>query len=158
PLGLECLETREAPSVTPLTQSFDTTPVGRLPAGWAQWSRTGQAAFAVSGQKAETLPQSLRVNGQSYVDARAWSTVSQPADVEVDAALYADNTTPIQLFARGSGLNTTRPTYYALQVVRGLEVKLLRVKGGVTTTLAYLPTANAFNPRWVRLALSVSGT
>src|SRR5262249_38686306 len=69
-----------------------------------------------------------------------------------------DNVIPAQLVARGTGLNTSSPTYYALSVTRGVEARLLRVQNGVSTTLAYALSAETLDPQWVRIALSVQGS
>ncbi len=158
-LALEFLETREAPSVTPLTETFDTTPLGQLPAGWQQWSNTGRTIFSVSDTRALSAAHSLAsASTPDQVAARAWVAAPQEADVEVSVALYPNTSTAAQLIVRGSGLNTTTPTYYGLAVTAGLQTQLIRVQKGVTTVLASLNTASWMSTQWVLLTLAVSGT
>jgi hypothetical protein len=158
-LTLERLEDRLAPSVTPLSQSFDTTSIGRLPLGWAQWSSTGKPAFSVSGQMPASPSHSLAASTPTnWVSASAWNLTQEPADIEVGASLFANNHMPVALVARASGLNTATPTYYGVQVVGGLQVVLYRMHHGVITGLARVATVQPLTPEWVRVTFSLSGT
>jgi hypothetical protein len=157
-LDIEWLEAREAPSVTPLAQSFDSTALGQLPSGWQQWSSNKSQVFRVSGQQALSPARSLAsTSAASQVAARTWVAAIQPADVEVSAALFANNPMPLQVLARGKNLGGTKPTYYGFQVTRGLEVKLVRLKDGASTTLAQLSSHYYQSDLWVRVTLQVNG-
>ena len=126
-LGLEMLEARLVPSGVPLLQqSFDGTPIGALPSGWSQWSSNGSAAFAVSSAQPLSGPNGLASSAASNVSARAWAATAEPADVQATADVFVNDLTPAQVLARGSNLNTTTPTYYALSVTRGMSLTLLR--------------------------------
>src|SRR5262245_57707517 len=88
---LEALEPRNDPCASLGNgESFDSAPPGQLPAGWSQWSSTGTNAFAVSSSRALSAPSSLAASSPlaSGLNARAWLDAAQPADVQVDAAVY----------------------------------------------------------------------
>ncbi len=158
-LTVHCLEERLAPSASPVgLETFDTTPVGSVPAGWSQWSSNGSAAFAVTGARSLSSPDGLAVASNfSNLAARSWVTAAAPADVQVSAAIYLDTLIPAQVFARGSGLSTTAPTYYALSIYRGFQAQLVRVTNGVSTTLATINSPDWFSNRWVQVTLDVEG-
>src|SRR5579884_3875967 len=108
PPRLEALEDRLTPSG--VSESFDSTPAGAIPAGWAQWSSSGAAAFAVSSARALSTPDGLGVSASaSTLSARSWVSASQPADVQASAAVYLSSPIPAQVLARGSNLNTSTP-------------------------------------------------
>ncbi len=158
-LILESLEDRLAPSGTPLSESFNTVGLGQLPAGWTQWSNNGFAAFGVSDQKALSAPRSLSSSTNAlWVTARTWNTTPMPADVQVSAAVFADNFVPLQLIARGSNLDTGTPTYYGLAITSGITGRIVRVQNGVSTTLAYTQSTFALSNQWIRGTLSLDGT
>jgi hypothetical protein len=157
---VQSLEARLAPSAAPaILETFDTTATGSLPAGWSQWSSNGSTAFAVAGGLAVSAPNGLAMSaGQSSLAARSWVNALQPADVQVNAAIYLSTLIPAQVFARGNSLNTATPTYYALSLTRGLQAQLVRVSGGIVTTLATVTSALWFSDRWVQATLDVQGS
>jgi hypothetical protein len=155
-LHVQPLEPRLAPSAG--LETFDTTPVGSLPSGWSQWSGNGSAAFAVSAARSLSAPNGLAVSaGISTLAARSWLNGAGSADVQVGAAVYLDTLIPAQLIARGTGLGTAAPSYYALSLTRGLQAQLVRVTGGTATTLATLASSAWFSDHWVRATLDVEG-
>jgi hypothetical protein len=156
----ELLETREAPSATPwLSESFDTTSVGSLPAGWASWNNSDGGGFQVSTLHALNGSNGLTSGATaSSADARAWYATATPADVDASADVFVNNLIPTRVLVRGSELNTTTPSYYAVAVTRGLQVQLLRVAGGVTTVLDSLTSQSYFNSGWVRVTAEVNGS
>jgi hypothetical protein len=155
-LRLESLEPRLVPSG--VTESFDTTAPGTLPAGWSQWSSTGGAAFAVSDTLADSAPNGLTVtSNQESLAARAWLDAAAPADVQVQADVFLGTLIPAQVFARGTNLDTAAASYYAHSVTRGLEVELLRVAGGTVTTLGEVQTTDYVSQLWVSATLHVNG-
>jgi hypothetical protein len=157
-LRLEPLEPRLAPSATPwLTENFDGTTAGNLPAGWSQWDTTG-ASVAVGSANGVGGSHGLAVTAAvSQAAAHAWVNTAAAADVEVAASLNLNSLIPAQLIARGSDLNGATSTYYALELTRGLDLELLRVAGGTTTVLADLKSAQWFSDQWVRATLHVEG-
>ncbi len=154
----EALEAREAPTVTPwAAEPFD-KPAGALPAGWSQWSSTGDTAFAVSPARPLHGAGALALTANlSTLAARSWLGAAVPADAQVSAAVYVDTLIPAQILARGRSLDTARPTYYALSLARGLDAQLVRVVDGVATPLATLRSANWFSDKWVVATLDVEG-
>jgi hypothetical protein len=158
-LYVQPLEARLAPSASPVgLETFDTTPPGSLPPGWSQWSGDGSAAFAVSAARSLSAPNGLGVSAAvSSLAARSWVSAAAPADVQVGAAVYLDTLIPAQVIARGSGLGTAAPSYYALSLTRGLQAQLVRMVGGVSTTLGSLTSSGWFSDRWVQVTLDVEG-
>ena len=147
-----------APPPATVTQTFDTTTPGQLPAGWSGYSNNTSAGFVASTALALSGTEGLTSTGTSSSTARAWSTTVLAADVTASAAVYLDSLIPAQLFVRGSNLNTTTPTYYAVSITRGLDVDLLRVVNGVPTTLATLQSTSYTSGLWVQVQLTVVGS
>jgi hypothetical protein len=159
-LRLEELELRLAPTGSlGIEESFDTTTPGTLPAGWSQWSSTGTNAIAVSSAQSLSAPNSLAINSPaaSGMNARAWVNTAQPANEEVSADVYLNSLIPTEILARGSNLNTTAPSFYAVTVTRGLDLELLKVTGGTVTTLGEVKSANWIANQWVNVTLYVDG-
>lgn len=159
PLRLEELEARLAPAA-PVGQleTFDTTTPGTLPTGWSQWSNTGANAFAVSSATSLSPPNSLAVSSPSAsgMDARAWINAAQPANMQVEAAVYLNQPIPAEVLARGSSLGSATASYYAVSVTQGLDLKLLRVQNGTATTLGEVKSASWFANRWASVTLFVN--
>jgi hypothetical protein len=159
PLWLEELEPRlvlSAPLGT--VETFDTTPVGSLPANWSQWSNTGANAFAVSSAQSLSPPNSLAISATgSGLDARAWINTAQPANEEVSTAVYLNSSIPVEVLDRGTNLDTTTPSYYAASLSQGLDLKLLAVNNGSVTTLGEIQSANWVANQWVYVTLYTNG-
>jgi hypothetical protein len=133
-------------------ERFDTETNGALPDGWGKW------ASGSDGTARTTPDQALKVGGNSTTATRLWINRTEPADIQVTSSLYVNSLVPAQLFARGSGVDTSRPTYYALSVTRGLNVQLLRVVNGQQTILGSLRSASYVSSQWVQVSLVVRGT
>ena len=147
-LRIEELESRLLLSGSSLLQqSFDGTTAGSLPSGWSQWSNTGYTSFAVSSALALAGANGLASSGSSNVAARAWAATSEPANVQVSAAVFVNGLTPAQVLARGSNLNTATPTYYALSVGRGMYAQLVLVVNGRATVLGEVNTTSWFEAK-----------
>jgi hypothetical protein len=159
-LSVERLEDRLTPAAAiPLSESFDTTPLGQLPAGWSQWSSSGQAVFGTTNAVASSPSQSLAAStAKDWVTAAAWSNTVEPADVEVSASVFLHQNMPLLLLARGSNLNSLTPSYYGLQILPSLWVKVIRVQDGVGTTVASSQTATWFSETWARFTFNLSGS
>jgi hypothetical protein len=157
---LESLEARQSPAASPwFTDSFDTTPAGTLSSSWAQWQNTGGPVFAASAARSVSPSQSLSASAAvAWTSARTWVNQAQGANVEVSATVFTDNAIPVQLLARGSNLNTSGGSFYALSVKTGLEIKLQRVQGDTVTNLAVLQSRNYLSNQWVRATFNVSAT
>jgi hypothetical protein len=159
PLRLEELEPRLAPTGSlGIEESFDTTTPGTLPADWSQWSSTGASAFAVSSTQSVSSPNSLAINSTtSKMSAGSWVNTAQPANEEVSAAVYLNSLIPTEILDRGSNLSSTTPSYYAVSVARGLDLKLLKVTNGSVTTLGEVHSANWIANQWVNVTLYTYG-
>lgn len=144
------------PPVVGVTQNFDTTAAGARPAGWSSWSANG-GDFLASAARAQSAPNGFASGGGTTSAARAWSNLALPADVDASASLYLDGLIPAQLFVRGTNLDTARPTYYAVGVVRGLEARLVKVVDGVETTLGTVKSATWFTSQWLRVRITAEG-
>jgi hypothetical protein len=157
---VERLEARELPSASPALvpaqEKFDTTAVGALPAGWSQWS--SEDAFAVSSGAGASRSAGLASTGDSSQSARTWAGASQPADVRASADVLVNSLAPAQVFVRGSKLDTTAPTYYAVSVTRGLDVKLVRSVNGTVKTLGEVKSASYLSNQWVTVSVRAAGT
>jgi hypothetical protein len=155
-LRLEELEPRLVLS----TESFDTTALGALPTGWSQWSNiAGTNAFAVSSAQSLSPPNSLAISSSaSGLNARAWIDAAQSANEEVSAAVYLNSTIPVEIFARGTNLDTSSPSYYAASITQGLDLKLLKVSNGTVTTLGEVKSVDWVQNQWVNVTLFVNGT
>jgi hypothetical protein len=140
-------------------ENFDHTPAGSLPAGWTQWSNTGNAVFGTSSANALSLPNGLLSSvPTSSTSGRAWLNLVEPADVQVSAAIFVNNLVPAQVFVRGNGLDTPNPSYYAVSIRRGIEVELLRVIDGNAAWLAQVQSTEWVSGQWIHVGLSVSGS
>ena len=146
------------PSGTPwLVEAFQRGPNAGLPQGWSQWSSDGTRDFAVStagglgdaGQLVGSVP--------TGVTARAWLTNGYSADIETSAAVFLNSTASAQLYVRGQNLNTPTPSYYAVNVVRGAEVQLVRVDRGQSTVLGSVKTPDYVSNRWVTVSVRAEG-
>src|SRR5262249_27352717 len=140
-------------AATDVQEGFDKIKVGEMPPGWSQWSSAKDASFAVSDKKALSPANGLASIGGSTWSARAWPDKPVVADVQASAAVLLDSLIPVQVLARGSGLDGATPTFYAVQASRGMEVQLLRVVKGTPTELGTLRSAGYFSEKWVRLTL-----
>lgn len=130
-------------------ERFDRGP--GLPAGWSQWSTPSPASFRSAGD------ETLRVDAGSDSTARAWVNAPTGPDVQVSSSIYVDSLVQAGIFARGSGLGTTTPTYYSATVTRGLEVKLWKVVGGEVTTLGAARSRDWISGQWVQASLVLEG-
>ena len=142
--------------VAAVEESFDTTAVGTTPGGWGVWASDANG-FKVSTTRANSAPNGFTSSGGTQTTARAWADETMPADVDASAALYLDSLIPAQLFVRGSGLNTSSPTYYAVTLTRGLEAKLAKVVNGVETPLGSIKSTGYFSSQWLRVHLTAEG-
>ncbi len=151
------------------SETFDLTAAGApsLPAGWSQWTNTSGTAFAVTAATVATPAwspsNSLTVpSGPSNTEARAWLTDAQPADVQVGATLnlLANLQTPPQVIARGQNLSGAAPTYYAVQVIYGGQLKLVKVVNGSSSVLpgGSINSTSWIEGLWVRETIDVNGT
>ena len=156
-LRLEELEIREVPSSSGSLQTFETTPSHTLPAGWVQWSSNKSSSFEVLNGSGFGSNNGLSTTAGSNVSARTWMTSTAGSDVQVQADVLLNSSVPIELFARGWNLDSSRPTYYAVSITRGTEVNFLKVVGGQTTVLATVDSIGWVSNEWLRVKLTAQG-
>lgn len=140
-----------------VSQSFDSVSPGQLPPGWSGWAGGPAANFTASPTQALSPHNGFTSLGGSASAARAWSNTALPADVTASASVYLNSLIPAQIFVRGSNLNSAAPTYYGVSVTRGLEVSLVAVVNGVTTTLGAVKSAAYFSQQWVQVQITAKG-
>jgi hypothetical protein len=128
-----------------------------MPPGWAQWSANNSGSFLTSSNRSLSGPNGV-VSSASNVTSRSWWNTQQPANVQAGAALYLDSLIPARLFVRGKNLNTSTPSFYALQLTRGFQLQIVRVLNGVATPLGQLSSADFLNPLWVRVNFDAQNT
>lgn len=151
-LQVSPLEAREVPAAVLPAATFDEP----LPATWATWTAAGGQS-QVAAQKGFAGTSGLVFSGTSQAVVRAWDTRPAAANVEVHAHVFLNSLIPAQVIARGKHLDAATPTYYAAGVARGAEVTLVKVVGGVTTTLGTLQTTQYLSNQWVDISLAVQG-
>ncbi|HVK11085.1 MAG TPA: Ig-like domain-containing protein [Gemmataceae bacterium] len=141
-------------AVEPPEQDFDSAPVGSPPADWSVWASDSASQPRVAST---ATGRALQSAGPSGVMARAWVDDDLPSDVTVQASIQVDSLVPAVVFARGRNLATPTPTYYAASVVRGTEVKLLRVVAGQAKELGAVKTTNYLSQVRLEVTLTVQG-
>jgi hypothetical protein len=138
--------------------NFDGSPVGSVPDGWNQWTSNQSPSFQVSTQAALSGNQSLMTDGGSDLEAHAWLTQPQDADVQVDGAIYLNSLEPAQFVVRGQNLDSASASYYALSISRGVDAQLIRVDNGQTTVLSSLSSNEWDSGMWVHVSLIAQGS
>jgi hypothetical protein len=153
-LAVEGLEQRSLPSSTPLLiESFQTATATGLPAGWAQWASDSQPAFHSGGTEGLGGAGELVATAPTGVASRAWITSPFSADIGATAAVYLNSLDPVQLFVRGKNLDTATPTYYAVSIVRGTQVQLVRVTNGRETVIGATRSGDYVSGTWVQVTI-----
>ncbi|MFO0847455.1 MAG: Ig-like domain-containing protein [Gemmataceae bacterium] len=137
-------------------ETFDAVPVAGLPVNWKEWTSDGTAGFGATAARAVS-GNGFAAAGTSVTTARAWVGSPQPADVQASASVYADSLIPASLVIRGANLDSARPTFYALTVARGLDVRLVRTVDGVETALGAIKSKDYVSGKWVRVTLTAVG-
>ena len=151
--GCETLEAREVPAA--LAESFEAV---ALPAGFAQWSRSGADAFVTSTQTVFDGGRALAATGTVATESRFWSGSSQPADTAAGVRVLSSVPSPVSLLVRGSGLDTATPSYLAAVVTPGgRQVSLVEVRGGVAKTLGSVSRAGGDFGLWFNLSIQPAG-
>lgn len=145
------------PPAAGVVQAFDTTAVGSSPTGWDGWATGSTGIFKTATARALSTGNGFASGGISTTTARAWSDTGLPADVDVSAAIYTDGLIPAQVFARGTNLQGTTPTYYAVGLTRGLDAKLVKVVNGTETVLGSVKSTAYLSGQWVRARLIAEG-
>ena len=146
-----------AAPVAPITQTFDSIAVGAAPADWSGWASDAGGKFSATAARVLSPVNGFASVGQSKTAARAWANGDLPADVDASATIYLDSLIPAQVFARGTNVQTATPTYYAVNVTRGLQATLVKVVNGVETSLGTVKSSAYLSGQWVRARLVAEG-
>lgn len=154
--ALEQLESRENPSGLP-AENFEAVAAPLLPAAWDYWASDGQQQFITTKLLASEGKQSLASLGSTSVSARYWSQTTVGPEVGFAASVHTSAPAPVQVITRGTGLNTTNPSFVAAVVRNGGSVELVEVTNGVSTSLGTVrPSSLLFNT-WLRVSVRPTG-
>src|SRR5262249_16507345 len=116
-----------------------------------------KGGFQVPSLTSDSPTVSLVSVGANAVESRAWVSNFYSPDAEVTASIYLGGTAPGYLFARGRDVNGDAPSYYAVTLVRGLELQVVRVVEGQAEVLATLWSLDWVSNAWVQVGLHVEG-
>lgn len=151
------LEAREMLAAPWLVEAFQRGPVRGLPQGWSQFSTAPAAGFQVDTSAGLGDEGQLASAGRPGAVGRAWLTAPYAADVETSAAVFLNSPAPARLFVRGRDLAASTPSYYAVEVVRGAEVKLVKVVRGVETVLGRARSSDYLSGEWATVSIQAEG-
>jgi hypothetical protein len=154
---LSCLslDARDVPSAA--TESFETLAVPSLPADGRTWGASNDG-FVTTGQRFGDGRQALASPGTARTDSRYWDADPQPADAAVSVRLLSDGPAPLSLLARGSNLDTSRPTYVAAVVTPGgRQLSLVEVTAGSVRFLGTVRKQAGEWGFWYTLSLTPTG-
>jgi hypothetical protein len=166
-LSMERLESRDVPS-TFVSQNFDTTTVGGLPAGWAQNSSnlsnfSDPTPFQVVSPTTPTptSPANALAFDSIYSNTlgRAWSTAPVGPDAAAGVNVLMGIGPQARVIARGSGLDTATPTYYTATITGGTpSVGLIKVINGSETPVGTAVSSSVYlSGKWARVTLEAVG-
>lgn len=139
-----------------VVQSFDSTAAGALPGGWSEWA-TDAGGFKAATGRALSAGGGFTSSGSSALAARAWANADLPANADVSAAIFTDSLAPVQVLARGTNLQSSTPTFYAVNLTRSINATLVKVVNGVETTLGGIKSTSYLSGQWVRARLLAEG-
>ncbi len=140
-----------------IEENFDAIPAGTIPPGWQTAISWAPGQWSTTQAEAASLPRALTSSGGSTTVAAAWPDQVFPADVRAAVSVYADSLLPARLIIRGNNLDSATPSYYAVQLRRGLDVALIRVVNGQETVLGTLRSQQWLSNQWVRIQLTAQG-
>jgi hypothetical protein len=140
-----------------ISENFNSTAIGSVPADWSRWSSDGALGFGASSARAVD-GNALNSAGSSSRASRAWQATTSFVDINAAADVYVNSLIPAQVFVRGSNLDTQTPSYYAVSITRGLEISLIKVVDGVSTPLTTLGSNEYDTGLWINLSISVKGS
>ncbi|MCX7665429.1 MAG: Ig-like domain-containing protein, partial [Gemmataceae bacterium] len=150
------------PSPTPppsgVPQTFDAVPLNSIPSYWSSWGSDGTSGFGAAPARVGTSTQVLNSTGSSARTARVWDASAPFTDATATATILLDSLIPMQVFVRGSNLNSATPSYYAVEVTRGLNIALVKVQNGQTQVLETFSTSSYVSGIWADVSLTAQGT
>lgn len=150
------------PSPTPppsgVPQTFDAVPLNSIPNYWSSWGSDGTSGFGAAPPRVGTSTQVLNSTGSSARTARVWDASAPFTDATATATILLDSLIPMQVFVRGNNLNSATPSYYAVEVTRGLNIALVKVQNGQTQILETFSTSGYVSGIWADVSLTAQGT
>lgn len=154
----ESLESRENPAGG-LLETFDTTAPPALPSGWQETSSDGSNIFDTATGKGVNGSVGVTSSAGSRSSGLAWNDAPVSGDTGAAALLKLDTLIPSFVFARGSKLDSTSPTYLAASITRGVSLNVVEVINGVARNLASVssPGTFYFSGSWARVTLVPTG-
>jgi hypothetical protein len=157
-LQLESLEAREVLSVT-LIETFNNTFPPQLPSDWTQSSNNLSTVFSTATDLGVNQSGALLAIAGSRTAGLTWYNQLVSADTGATVLLKADSLIPAFVFARGSNVETSTPSYLAAVVTRGLKVELWEVTAGSARILDSVtsPPAVYLSGPWVEVAIIPTG-
>jgi hypothetical protein len=149
-------------SSTTVVENFDGVGSG-LPGNWSSYTSDinttdGIAANSTAPSQPNSFNISSGARGLSNAITRAWlNSILTDGQEQTSVKL---STVKAQLIARGSNLNTSTPSYYALSAYRSgyLRFELDKVVNGTETALAILPGPYVSSGTWLQMTLVLNGT
>lgn len=162
-LTVESLESRETPSLTVISDSFENVTAG-LAEDWSQRSNDGSSPFGVAATGTSPTPTSganvlAYTPPYSTTNALVWNEKLVDKDATVSTNVFLSSLNPVRVTARGSNLDTATPSYYAATITRGLTVGLVKVVNGTATAIGTSVTSSDYvSQKWARVTLDVNGT
>ena len=154
---LEQLEARENPSVTWAGESFEGIAAPKLPTDWATWSNDGEPQFITSKLTALSGTNSLASLGSASNSSRLWNRATYPGDYGAALSLRAGAAIRMDVLARGSQLDSTRPSYLAAEFSGARSLELLEVRDGIARSLGRVNSVESVSGKWLRIALRPVG-
>lgn len=140
-----------------VADSFDDVPTGALPPGWQAWRDGRLASVAIESAPGGAGRAICVRSDDSGATSRAWIVAPFTADVRVGIDLDLNDLIPAQLVVRGKDLGTRVPTGLALEVVRGLEARLVSITPDSTVELARVKSRTWWDTGPIRLTLEARG-
>src|SRR5262245_61263694 len=141
-----------------VNQTFNYIGSGALPPDWSQWSDDGP--FSVSTVKPLSSTGGLLASGTPRTNSRIWMDAPAPANSQVSASIFLNSLSGASVLLRGNNLSSSKPTYYAATVTKGMRVALTRVVAGSALGLGravQTTSAGYISNQWVRLSLAANG-
>lgn len=157
-LRLEHLEAREVPDGSLVSENFNSAAIPNLPPGWGV-QLANSASFATESGNGLLGSTALVTTGTSRSSGLSWHGSPVPGDAAAAVSIKASSLIPAFVFARGSGIDGSTPSYLAAVVTRGLKVELREVTGGASTLLGSVssPPSSYLSGQWVRVTLVPRG-
>lgn len=156
--SLEGLESREVPSSTLISESFDQVRNPDLPTGWQTWVNSTTYPYMTTGLAASDGTASLATLGSLSTSSRFWNSTAVPADTAVSASVRVGSPAPMAVLVRGQNLQATGGSYLAAVVSPTGRVELVETVNGVSRSLGSANFPLPASGSWLRVTVTPTGT